>query len=757
MALGRSDAPGVLKPALPFALDELQILDRTPEHAYAYIRQTQASVAMPEQLQKLDIDVCDAQGRVCVRMKGFTGRTLDERINSGPEETLFLRREWQAQPVVGAADAGAQGGHWLLVDAAFESSIGALRARWPEAACEVLPAPSGGPGDLFTVHATQLFELTRRLLIRQPRSSVPLQIVLAEETEHTGLLGALAGLLKSARQEHPLVAGQLIVVSRHTAPQALIACLEENANSRLDTEVRYRNGERHVARYSMLPESRRPAGSPWKDHGVYLITGGAGGLGYLLAEHLAARVSGARLILTGRSALSSGRRAELAALQERSGARIEYRQVDVSDATAVNECVVDIVGIYGCLNGVIHCAGVLKDSLLTKKTVEDLHAVLAPKVDGTVNLDRATEHLALDCFILYSSIAGALGNTGQADYALGNAFMNEYARYRNELVRRGVRRGKTLAVGWPLWKDGGMQVNAVTLEQMQLGGFALLEREDGMAALYRAWNDEEEAPVVLRGNARRLTQVLLQPAAPAPAALTSPEPRESAVDRGERVCEIEQAVIREISEVIQVSSQDVDVDTELSELGFDSISFTALSNALNRAYRLDLAPTLFFEYPTVHRLAQYLAQVHVEAFASPAATFATAGLQAGQFQPEKTHSTDPPANRPRVESRRRGRRTPVAPASAASQTSETARRLDPIAIVGMSGRFPGSPDLDAYWKNLSSGTDCIQEIPTSRWDWRALHGDPLKGGNRTDIKWGGFIAGIDEFDPLFFSISPREA
>ncbi len=82
---------------------------------------------------------------------------------------------------------------------------------------------------------------------------------------------------------------------------------------------------------------------------------------------------------------------------------------------------------------------------------------------------------------------------------------------------------------------------------------------------------------------------------------------------------------------------------------------------------------------------------------------------------------------------------------------------DPIAIVGMSCRFPGAPDADAFWNNLAAGVSSIREIPADRWDWRAVHGDPKVESNKTNIKFGGFIDGVFEFDPLFFGISPREA
>ena len=82
---------------------------------------------------------------------------------------------------------------------------------------------------------------------------------------------------------------------------------------------------------------------------------------------------------------------------------------------------------------------------------------------------------------------------------------------------------------------------------------------------------------------------------------------------------------------------------------------------------------------------------------------------------------------------------------------------EPIAVIGMSGRFPQAADLQAFWRNLEGGRDCIEEVPASRWDWREVWGDPATQDNKTNIKWGGFIEGVDEFDPLFFGISPKEA
>ena len=80
-----------------------------------------------------------------------------------------------------------------------------------------------------------------------------------------------------------------------------------------------------------------------------------------------------------------------------------------------------------------------------------------------------------------------------------------------------------------------------------------------------------------------------------------------------------------------------------------------------------------------------------------------------------------------------------------------------IAIIGMSCHFPGAKNCQEFWQNLMAGVNCIDEIPSSRWDWREYYGEPREGENKTFCKWGGFVEGADTFDAGFFGVSPREA
>src|SRR5262249_1848025 len=146
----------------------------------------------------------------------------------------------------------------------------------------------------------------------------------------------------------------------------------------------------------------------------------------------------------------------------------------------------DITDTFGGLHGIIHSAGVTRDNFILKKDPQELADVLAPKVAGCVNLDWVSQELDMDFLVYFSSITGAFGNPGQADYAAANAFMDAHAQYRNAFVNDHRRRGRTLSINWPLWREGGMRVDPSMEQRMQQStGLVPLATTTGLAAFYR--------------------------------------------------------------------------------------------------------------------------------------------------------------------------------------------------------------------------------------------------------------------------------
>ncbi len=198
--------------------------------------------------------------------------------------------------------------------------------------------------------------------------------------------------------------------------------------------------------------------SPITRGGVYVISGGAGGLGFVFSRHLAAKY-GATLVWLGRSPLSPAIEKKIAAIAE-AGGRCEYVSVDVTDREALARVVSEIRAAHGGINGVIHAAGSIEDAFILRKQADSFARVVEPKVLGAVNLDALTEDDPLGFFVVFSSIAALMPNQGQCDYAAANSFLDAFVERRNRLVAEKRRSGVSLAIDWPLWADGGIRVSA---------------------------------------------------------------------------------------------------------------------------------------------------------------------------------------------------------------------------------------------------------------------------------------------------------
>jgi polyketide synthase PksN len=516
--------------------------------------------------------------------------------------------------------------------------------------------------------------------------------------------------------------------------------------ARLLPAAHLRASARGLLSETWAPVSDTAAPPIWREQGVYLITGGGGGLGRLLLADIAERLGAATVVLAGRS--PAGELADMAGTAApHPGIGVEYRQADVTDAAAVRALVRDVLAAHGRLTGVVHAAGVVHDGLLAGTTDEQLRAVLAPKVAGTVHLDEATRDLPLDFFVLFGSITGPLGILGRAGYAAANAFLDRFAEHRAALAARRERHGRSVAIDWPVWAGGGMRVGDETLEAMRrTTGFAPMSTGDGLRALHRGVAGDAAQILVASGDIARIRALLPAPAPlaaaesappvpPAPPEPVAAGPVLTAGPTADLVGRLHREVTALAARFLRVSAAELDPDADLHVYGFDSITLTAFTNRLNETYGLDLTPPILFEHITLGRLCGYLADSHADAFAARWAPVTAAAV------PPVTGPAAPVA-------------PVVAPVVAVSSGPAPARpRPDggsaPIAVIGMSGVFPKAPDVAALWANLLAGTDAVGAGLDARWGARA--------GAATEFPWAGLIEGIDEFDAAFFGISPYEA
>ena len=582
---------------------------------------------------------------------------------------------------------------------------------------------------------------------------------------------AIQGFATILRAESPKLSCKIIefVQPLPSFDADVVAALDCEFNQ--DTKalaVRYREGQRHLRRIDSSPTPSMSE-TPIKQRGVYLITGGAGGLGLIFAEYLGRQFQ-ARLVLTGRSILKAETEAELEALRE-AGAEVLYVQADVGRREDVEALIATAKERFGKLDGIIHSAGVLRDAYIRNKTRDEMQAVFAPKVMGSLLLDEATRHEPLDFFVMFSSLAALAGNAGQSDYSFANHFMDAFAARRGALARSGMRHGRTLSVNWSIWADGGMRLDEQTALFFERNlGIKALEREVGIQALLLGLHSDLPHLAVVQGVKEKVerawgigiddTQALIAEAKPAAAAASAAKVTVS-TDGDDLSLVAQTALSSIVMDFLKIDAADIDIDTILLDLGFDSIGLTSFSNLVNEKYGLDITPVLFFEYPNIREISKYLAIEHSEDIvrvhgqkgrpsASPApdaanASNSTVTVEAPIVFNKKWSANDAPQTS-----------APVAVRGGFSPERRFVER--PIAIVGMSGVMPQADNLDEYWEKLSKAeNNMVTLIPEDRWSWEECYGDPMAEKNKTLSKWGGFMREVDKFDPLFWGISPREA
>ncbi|KVO65847.1 non-ribosomal peptide synthetase [Burkholderia ubonensis] len=537
---------------------------------------------------------------------------------------------------------------------------------------------------------------------------------------------ALAGLARGAMIEHPEWFGTAIDLDPAAPEDETQALLHEVLGESREEQVALRQGARYVARLSPLAQAEMAA-LRVDPEAAYLITGGFGALGLHTARWLAAH--GARtLILVGRQgAASDESQRAIAELRERN-VTVRCERLDITDPAAVADCFAALRRERVPLRGIVHAAGIVGYKPIMQVEREELEAVLQPKVAGAWLLHQHSEPFPLDFFILFSSIASAWGSRDQAHYSAANRFLDALAHHRRHL---GL---PASSVNWGPWAQGGM-----TFPEAE----ALLRRV-GIRPLAadRALDVLDHLPAVpqvavvdidlalfqgsyeARGPKPFLDRVRVDatpPNAPAMPALSDKSPRE-------RKRLLADAIDRAVAQVLGFGSATPDRDRGFFEMGMDSLMAVDLRAHLEKALGAPLSVALLFDHPTVNALADFLA--------------------------EQSSATEPDAPA-----------APTAPAQAASPrpaapavATREAGTPEPIAIVGMSCRFPGGAhDLDAYWQLLNDGVDAISEVPRERWDIDAYYDPDPEAPGRMYCRFGGFLDGVDQFDPAFFRITPREA
>ncbi|MFD0650373.1 SDR family NAD(P)-dependent oxidoreductase [Streptomyces malaysiensis subsp. malaysiensis] len=434
------------------------------------------------------------------------------------------------------------------------------------------------------------------------------------------------GLGRTAALEYPERWGGLVDLPGAPDERALARLAGVLAGSDGEDQLAVRTAGVFARRLVHAPLAGAPAAGSWKPAGTTLVTGGTGALGAHVARWLAAN-GAEHLVLTSRRGLEAPGAAELRDELTGLGSEVTVAACDVADRKAV-ETLLATIPADQPLTAVMHAAGVLDDGVLDALTPERFATVLGPKADAARHLHELTRELDLSAFVLFSGIAGTLGDAGQGNYAAANAYLDALAE------RRRADGLPATSVAWGRWGETGLAADGAIGERLDRGGVPAMAPHAAITALQRALDHADTVvavadiqwdrfaygytavrPSPLIGElpeVRRLRETG-GPAAGEPGAGPDGSPAEALRKRLAGISRAEQSLV--VLEVVRSgaaaalghsSTDEVGAGRAFKELGFDSLIALELRNRLTAATGQKLPATLVFDYPTPTALAEFL-------------------------------------------------------------------------------------------------------------------------------------------------------
>jgi len=467
----------------------------------------------------------------------------------------------------------------------------------------------------------------------------------------------LWGLGRVIAQEHPMLWGGLVDLEPAASLGAAQQLSEEISTPDGEDQIAFRQGQRYVARLVRKRRSATPE-SPlrWRPDGSYLISGGLGDLGLLVARWMVEQ-GARRLILLNRTKLpprSSWRSVEkgsrfadqIAAIRELEalGASVHLASVDVADEQQLSGFLDEYRSEgWPPIRGVVHAAGVIQDGLLVQLDAAQLNTVLRPKMMGGWLLHRLLKDAPLDFFVLFSSAGSLLGQAGQGNYAAANAFLDALAHHRK------AQGQPAISINWGAWGDlgfadtpGGKRLAA----RLALLGISNMAPEQALEVLQRLLGQDSTQVVAVPVNWRQYRETY--PAGSEPRLLSELASEEAEVlrqadgpgeKRGltytallaaepeERHQLLQSYLSAQVARVLGLAAAKLDLQQPLSNLGLDSLMAVELKNRIAVDLKVNVPVVKFLQGFSVDQaVTQVLDQLTAEG-TNPSAPLAPAVTQ----------------------------------------------------------------------------------------------------------------------------------
>jgi acyl transferase domain-containing protein/acyl carrier protein/NADP-dependent 3-hydroxy acid dehydrogenase YdfG len=416
---------------------------------------------------------------------------------------------------------------------------------------------------------------------------------------------ALAAYFKTLQVEYPRLCGRIVGIETVESLQQVIST--ELSEKSMYPWVVYNRNVRYRRAFRLVHEVSDKSSGMHSD-GVYVVSGGTGGIGSAIVQYYLRHKPQAICVLGRRTFKALPDKAKSFLKQPEDNqpednhkvARAGYYQADVTDRESLSLALETIRSRHGPIRGVFHLAAVLEDSMLVNKAWATFQRVCLSKCAGAYMLNALTEQDPLEFFCAFSSIVALSGNVGQIDYATANAYLDAFIQYRSQCH---TFPGKSIAINWPLWAGDGMGANKTAIAQLKRIGIHAIDPHEGIDALDAAMHGTQHQLVVLKEPKEKIINVIHGDEVGV---------EERKPPKMQRPLNVAASITSVIADVCGVGEEQIDSFTDISEYGVDSIAISDIAERLSALTNEAFHPSIITERPTINALAQYVTKIQAD-------------------------------------------------------------------------------------------------------------------------------------------------
>lgn len=639
-------------------LEEVEVFSKCTSRMWSLVKYSQ-DICDGENKLKLDLELCNEEGELCIRIKGLELSINIEKIAKKEDtackrEVYFLNKKWEtciqnsSRFISGTVAILTTDETKPLAELVLQNFMNAKIINYSNLKYEF-----DKPKDEWKSYAG-LIDLTGcgskvvdsidwikwlQMVIEYGNKDDLMILCVtsgleAYQNNAINLAGASrVGLYRMLQSEYRHL------YSRHMDLEATTddsSCAEQITKEFLmkseETEVCYRGAVRYK---SFLGELQGYSSGKkqfvFPEGHVLFITGGTRGLGYLCARHFADEYAVKRMVLLGKEKIppreqwdncqSPAMALKIKSIREleAKGVQVKVLSTSLTDDQGLRECINDITNTMGPIGGVLHCAGVTntENPAFIRKSIDDFGHVLDPKIRGLDLLYDTLKNEPLKFFVLFSSVSAILPTlaTAQSDYSMANAYMDYFAQAKNKDC-------PIISIQWPSWKQTGM--GEVKNKAYQQTGLLSHTDEEGLLLLDTVLSNklsDSSSPVILPAvvnpDAWKPEQLMARAIQPAniqevPEQVMSVAEKTKASES--LLIATQEWLIKLFSKELNMAPEKLTIDTPFENFGIDSIFLAQIIKQMEKEIKnIAIEPSALLEYSTIKSFADFLLHTHTNA------------------------------------------------------------------------------------------------------------------------------------------------